>query len=122
MFEQRDDSLLPRSAFTMRVLRYAAISACMVLVSLGIGILGYHRFGRLSWLDAFQNACMILTGMGPVDPMRTPAAKIFASCYALFSGVAFLSATAVLLAPPVHRFLHHFHLDLDDEETKDGKD
>lgn len=84
----------------------------MVLIgfSLGIGVLGYHYFSDLPWLDALLNASMILTGMGPVDPMKTDGAKWFASLYAIYSGVAFLSTVAVFLTPIVHRFLHKHHL------------
>ncbi len=80
--------------------------------SLALGVLGYHLLAGLSWLDALVNASMILTGMGPVNPIETAAGKLFASLYALFSGVAFLTIVAVLLAPAVHRFLHRFHLEL----------
>lgn len=83
-------------------------------------MLGYHLFAGLSWLDALVNASMILTGMGPVDQMTSVGAKLFASFYALFSGVAFLTIVAVLLAPAVHRFLHRFHLDLAGD-AEDGK-
>ena len=82
-----------------------------------MGILGYHYFGRLSWIDALLNASMILTGMGPVNRLDTDAAKLFASFYALFSGVAFLTFVGVLFAPVYHRFLHRFHLS---EEDVDG--
>ncbi len=88
------------------------IGAVIIGFCLGVGVLGYHVFAGLSWLDALLNASMILTGMGPVDPMKTTAAKLFASFYALFSGVAFISIIGVLLAPVVHRFLHRFHLEL----------
>jgi hypothetical protein len=80
-------------------------------VSLGIGMIGYHYVDELPWLDSLLNASMILTGMGPVDPMKNDAAKWFASIYAIFSGVAFLSTVAVFLSPLVHRFLHRHHLD-----------
>ena len=88
--------------------------------SLGLGMVGYHQIAGLSWLDALLNASMILTGMGPVNEMTTVGAKLFASFYALFSGVAFLTIVAVLLAPAVHRFLHRFHLDLAGE-PEDGE-
>ena len=88
--------------------------------SLALGMLGYHLVAGLSWIDALVNASMILTGMGPVDEMSTVGAKLFASFYALFSGVAFLTIVAVLLAPAVHRFLHRFHLDLAGDQD-DGK-
>ena len=78
---------------------------------------GYHVLGHLSWLDSFVNASMILTGMGPVDHMETAAAKIFSGVYALFSGVVFLSAAAVILTPVLHRFLHRFHIEIDDNDA-----
>ncbi|HEV8336660.1 MAG TPA: hypothetical protein VGR67_09605 [Candidatus Polarisedimenticolia bacterium] len=104
--------LLPRDVFLRRVFRSVLLSAGLISGSLGIGVLGYHFCADLAWMDALLNASMILTGMGPVDPLRTAGAKLFASAYALFSGVAFLSIVAVLMAPVVHRFLHRFHLEL----------
>ena len=79
-------------------------------IDLLLGGAGYHYFGRLPWIDAFLNATMILTGMGPVNPMTTTPGKLFSISYALFSGIAFLTAMAVLLAPIIHRGLHKFHL------------
>jgi len=90
---------------------YALVSLLLIIVSLIIGVLGYHYLNGLGWLDALVNASMILTGMGPVDPLKNNAAKWFASAYAIFSGVAFLSIIAVLLAPAVHRFLHKLHIE-----------
>lgn len=110
-FEHRSKPLLPRAQFFMRVTRYGVFSLILILFSLGIGILGYHFLNELSWLDSLLNAAMILTGMGPVDPLKSDAAKWFASLYAIFSGVAFLSIVAVFLSPMVHRFLHKHHLD-----------
>jgi hypothetical protein len=83
-------------------------------VALLAGTIGYHFLAELRWVDAKLNAAMILTGMGPVDPMRTTAAKLFASGYALFSGVVFLTSVAIVLAPVFHRVVHKFHLDDDD--------
>ena len=83
----------------------------ILLLSIGIGTVGYHVFGNLKWLDSFLNASMILTGMGPVDKMETDGGKVFSALYALFSGVAFLTFVGVLFAPVYHRFLHRFHLD-----------
>jgi hypothetical protein len=80
-------------------------------------MLGYHVFGSLHWIDALLNASMILTGMGPVDPMQTVAGKLFASCYALFSGIVFITTAGVLLAPVVHRVLHRFHLEIEPERA-----
>jgi hypothetical protein len=94
-----------------RMLGSVLLFVGFVTVSLAIGAVGYHVGGGLGWLDATLNAAMILTGMGPVDDMRTHAGKVFAIVYSIYSGVAFLSSVAVLLAPVVHRFLHRFHLD-----------
>ena len=117
-FEHFREPLLPRRAFLLRVLRNFLIASGVVTFSLGIGVLGYHSIGGLGWIDSLLNASMILTGMGPVDSMKTDGAKIFASLYALFSGVAFLTMVAVLFAPVIHRFFHKFHLDLDEDEEK----
>jgi hypothetical protein len=111
MFEHYSKPLLPRELFMVRVLRYLGFTVLSLGVSLGLGMAGYHYLNELSWLDSLLNASMILTGMGPVDPMKNDAAKWFASFYALFSGVAFLSTVAVFLSPIVHRFLHRHHLD-----------
>jgi hypothetical protein len=113
--------LLPPHLFYRRVARSALIAALLIGGSLGIGVLGYHFSVGLSWLDSLLNASMILTGMGPVDPVTSPAGKIFASAYALFSGVAFLTIVAVLLAPVVHRFLHRFHLELGRDDSDRGE-
>ena len=113
-FEHRREPLLPLRLFYGRMFRSALIAGALVAASLAIGVAGYHWIGRLAWVDALQNASMILAGMGPVDPLESAAAKIFASAYAIFSGVAFLTSVGLLLAPAVHRFLHHFHLDPED--------
>ncbi len=95
-----------------------AIAIVLLCAALLLGIVGYHFIARLSWVDALLNASMILTGMGPVAVLSTSAAKIFASAYALFSGVVFLSTTGVIMAPLVHRVLHRFHL----ERQRSGKE
>ena len=110
MYERRHQALLTRRAFARRLARSFAVSLLIVVFSLSMGSAGYHLFGRLAWIDALLNAAMILTGMGPVDPMTSTAGKLFASFYALYSGIAFLTMMAVLLAPILHRFLHTFHL------------
>ncbi len=116
-FEHHQKPLIGRREFIVRQLRYAVFSLFILFFSIGIGIAGYHFFGRLSWIDSFLNAAMILTGMGPVDHLDTDGGKLFAAFYALFSGVAFLTFVAVLFAPVYHRFLHRFHLsDGDDDE------
>lgn len=120
MLEHRRQPLLPRRAFFGRLLRSVIAGFTVIGGSLAIGVLGYHGFGRLDWIDSLLNASMILTGMGPVDHMDTVASKLFASAYALFSGVAFLTSVGLMLAPVVHRFLHRFHL-AEDEDTKGRK-
>jgi len=77
-----------------------------LVFSIGIGVLGYHYIGELKWIDSIYNASMILTGMGPVNEMKTNAAKLFASIYAIFSGVIFLSTVAIFFAPFAHRLMH----------------
>lgn len=110
MLEHHSKPLLPFRDFLIRLLRFTGFAMVLIGFSLGIGVLGYHYFSDLPWLDALLNASMILTGMGPVDPMKTDGAKWFASLYAIYSGVAFLSIVAVFLTPMVHRFLHKHHL------------
>jgi hypothetical protein len=112
-FEHHKRPLLPKRDFLRRQARYTCFSLVILAVSLGLGSAGYHVFGRLSWTDAFLNASMILTGMGPVDRMDHEAGKLFASFYALYSGIAFLTLAGVLFAPVYHRFLHKLHLDMD---------
>ncbi len=119
-YERRGEELLPRRSFVRRVLRSVAIAGGVVLVSLALGTIGYHAVAGLPWIDSLHNASMILTGMGPVDPMRTDAAKLFASAYAIFSGVVFLTTVGLVLAPLVHRFLHRFHLETDEEADDEG--
>ncbi len=111
MFEHHKSELLPFKKFLMRALRFAMYSFIIIVLSVGIGVFGYHYFAGLEWIDSFYNACMILTGMGPVNPMTTGPAKLFSSFYALYSGIAFLTTIAVVFAPIAHRFLHILHLE-----------
>lgn len=104
--EHRKQRVIGFYPFLWRVVRYALTAFGLVMFSVLIGVFGYRNFGELSYLDAFHMACMILTGMGPVVEMKTTSGKLFSSFYALYSGVAFLSITAVFFAPIVHRLLH----------------
>jgi hypothetical protein len=117
-FEHHTAPLLDHIAFLRRMLRFAGIAAVLVAGSLLLGVFGYHFICGLGWIDALLNASMILTGMGPVNEITSTAGKIFASAYALFSGVAFLTIVAVLLSPLAHRLLHRLHL----VEMDEGKD
>lgn len=86
------------------------MAAALVAVSLAVGICGYHYLAGLRWVDSLLNASMILGGMGPVDTLNTNAGKIFASVYALYSGLALVAVVGLLLTPVIHRFLHKFHI------------
>jgi len=91
----------------------------MVLASLGLGTLGYHITEGFNWIDSLLNAAMILTGMGPADPLRTTPGKLFATAYALFSGIVFLTTAAFVLGPALHRLIHRFHLESDVDDSRD---
>lgn len=109
MFERHQEPLLPRPEFRVRVFRHSLTAVGVVVGALGIGVLGYHFLAHLGWVDALLNASMILGGMGPIDPLPNDAAKVFASFYALFSGLAFITVSGILFAPFAHRLLHMFH-------------
>lgn len=111
MFESRHQRVIPPHHFARRMLMSAALSLAIAAAALLIGIFGYHAIAGLEWIDALHNASMILGGMGPVAEMKTDAAKLFSSAYALFSGLVFISVVAVTLAPVLHRILHRFHMD-----------
>lgn len=111
-----------RRHFARRMLGSVAFFVGFISVSLAIGAVGYHATEGLCWLDATLNAAMILTGMGPVHAMETSGGKVFATAYAIYSGVAFLSSVAVLLGPVVHRFLHRFHLDAFEDAPSPERD
>jgi hypothetical protein len=110
-YEHKTEPLLPFRQFVARMMAHVSVGLLVIAGSLGVGVLGYHHFERLPWLDALLNASMILGGMGPVDPVRTPAGKAFASGYALFSGVIFLAVVGIMMAPAAHRLLHRLHLE-----------
>ncbi len=97
--------------FVRRVAWHVALAWAAIMLALSLGVVGYHYLGRLGWLDALVNASMILGGMGPVDPLQTREGKLFASFYALFSGLFFIGVASILLAPFVHRLLHQLHMD-----------
>ena len=127
MFESRHEDILPLGQFVRRMTVCFAIAAVLIALALGIGTLGYHFLAGLLWIDALLNASMILTGMGPVDRLETTGAKLFASAYALFSGIIFISLMGLLLSPIAHRVLHMFHvsdedLNKDEPPTKSEED
>ena len=111
MYEHRSHPLLSRAKFARRVFRHLLLALLAIGVALGIGVIGYHCIGGLSWIDSVLNASMILGGMGPVDPLHSSTAKLFASFYALFSGLAFIGIASLMVAPFAHRLLHTFHIE-----------
>jgi hypothetical protein len=109
-YEHASQPLLSRRHFVRRVARSALLGATLIALSLLLGMVGYHWLLRLSWVDAFENAAMILSGMGPLNAPQGTAGKIFAGSYALFSGFAVIFCSGVVFAPVLHRFLHRLHL------------
>lgn len=109
--EHRSQPLTPRHRFLRRLAAYALAAGLLIGISLLIGVLGYRHLAGLGWVDALLNASMILGGMGPVDSLADAPAKVFASAYALYSGVALLGTVSLLLTPVVHRILHRMHLE-----------
>lgn len=98
--------------FLKKLTRNTLIGFGMILTSLGIGMAGYHHYENMSWIDAYVNAAMILSGMGPVSNLQTDAGKIFAGTYALFSGILFLVIIAIIFGPVIHRFMRQMHLEM----------
>lgn len=117
-FEHHKQPLATREQYRWRVARHGLVAAAIVAAALAIGVVGYKTTERMSWIDAFANASMILSGMGPLTPLNTNAGKIFASFYALCSGLIIVFSTSILLAPVVHRILHNFHVE-ERHETSD---
>ena len=111
MYEHHSSPLIARRLFWRRMATHGGAAVAVIAVSLGAGTVGYHLLGALAWVDALENASMILGGMGPVDPIASTAGKLFASFYALYSGVVFLFVAGLMVAPVFHRLLHHFHLE-----------
>jgi len=116
MFERRNQRLAPVSVFVKRIFASLGIVFALIALALTIGISGYHWLAGFGWVDSLLDASMILGGMGPVNTLTTDAAKIFASIYALFSGLVFIAVMGVVLSPIAHRFLHKFHIDEEDEK------
>jgi hypothetical protein len=117
-FENRREKVATMRHFLVRLSRYALFAGGLLFFSVSFGTIGYHFIGNLNWIDSFHMSCMILTGMGPTSEMRSNSAKIFSSLFALYSGVAFLSVTAIFLAPVVHRFLHILHVETNEENQE----
>jgi membrane protein YdbS with pleckstrin-like domain len=110
-YERRHDQLAPRSVFIKRLIAALAIAVGLILLALMIGIAGYHFIAGFDWIDSLLEASMILGGMGPIKELPSEAAKVFASIYALFSGIIFIGVMGIILSPVVHRIMHKFHVD-----------
>src|SRR3954462_8508791 len=115
MYENRSQRLLTRVEFAGRVLGHFTSAIVAAAIALAAGMLGYHFIAGLNWVDSLLNASMILGGMGPVDPLKSDAAKIFSSFYALFSRLDFLGLLGILLAPFIHRVMHKLHMDYEED-------
>ena len=111
MYEPKHQTPLSRARFAQRLLVHSLVALGLLAASLAFGMLGYVIFEHLSWIDAFLNSSMLLGGMGPVNPPLTFAGKLFAGLYALYAGLAFIVAAALLFTPILHRLLHRFHWD-----------
>src|SRR5882672_6184943 len=110
-YEHHQDQLAPRSIFVKRIIAALMIALCMIVVALSLGLAGYHFIAGFGWIDSLLEASMILGGMGPIKELPNDTAKVFASIYALFSGVIFIALMGIILAPIAHRVLHKFHVD-----------
>ncbi len=120
MFEHRHEPLASRAAFLRRMTKYALLASGFIVVSLVIGMIGYHQFEGMRWIDAFVNAAMLMGGMGPVSELHTDASKLFAGFYALYCGLIVIIAIGIVAAPLLHRILHHFHLQAAADKDENG--
>lgn len=109
MYESKHQPPLPRAVFAQRLIGHLLAAFALLAVSLAAGMVGYVVFEKLSWIDAFLNAAMLLGGMGPVNPPQTTAGKLFAGCYALYAGLVFIVTAALVFTPIFHRLIHRFH-------------
>src|SRR4051794_13075436 len=117
-YERKHHPLLSRGEFAKRLARSFGIAVTLIVLSLAVGMAGYHFLEDLPWIDAFVNAAMILGGMGPVDPLHTFGGKLFAGCYALYSGLLVIVSAGILFAPGMHRMLHAFHAEPDEKDAE----
>jgi len=115
-YERRHDQLAPRSVFIQRLIAALALAQGLILVALMIGIAGYHFIAGFNWIDSLLEASMILGGMGPIKELPNDGSRIFASMYALFSGLIFVGVMGLVLSPVIHRIMHKFHVD--DKDVK----
>ncbi len=115
-FESKQQPLLSTSAFLRRVALNFGLASTLIAISLLTGMVGYAWTEGMGWIDAFANASMILSGMGPLEPLKTTAGKLFAGFYALYSGLMLIVATGIILAPVIHRLMHQFHVESSEKD------
>ena len=111
MYEHKKQPLLPRALFYQRLFNHILIALGILAIWLAIGSVCYHYTDKVPWIDAFHNASMILSGMGPVIEFHSVEGKLFSSIYALISGILFLGISGIVLAPAIHRLFHQLHLE-----------
>jgi hypothetical protein len=116
MYESIKKTISPKYSFYQRLIWSLSTAFIFLALSLGAGMWGYHYFEGMPWIDAFVNAAMILSGMGPVGQLNTYEGKLFAGIYALYSGLTFILIIGLVLAPWVHRAMHKFHAELEDKK------
>jgi hypothetical protein len=119
-YERAGERLAPTYVFLWRLFVNLVLAAILIVGSLAVGMWGYHTYAHEPWIDAFADAAMILSGMGPLNPLETPQAKLFAGGYALYSGLFLVAAASLILAPVLHRFLHRLHAS-DEDENPPGR-
>ncbi len=111
MYEHKRQPLAPAKKFYKRIAWNLFLAVIVLLISLLIGVIGYHYTANIPWLDSLHNSSMILSGMGPVVTINTDEGKWFSSIYAIFCGVVFITNIGLILAPAVHRIMHSLHMD-----------
>lgn len=119
MFESRRHRLVSSDVFAWRMFKTLMLTFAIIAAALSIGVVGYHYLARFNWVDSILNASMILGGMGPVGELPNDDARLFASAYAIFSGLVIISVMGLMLSPLAHRMLHKFHLDEGDLTSED---
>ncbi|MDQ0466143.1 hypothetical protein QO010_003936 [Caulobacter ginsengisoli] len=120
-YERKGEPLASRGVFLMRLVGNGVVSLIIIGVSVVGGMAGYHYTEHMSWLDAFANAAMIASGMGPLAPLETVAGKWFAGMYALYSGLVLVGASGLVLAPILHRVMHSLHVADDDDDKPEPR-
>ncbi len=111
MINKNGERLMPTTKFVFHLTRNIIFGIIFILIALFVGMYGYHLFENMTWVDAFVNAAMILSGMGPMSTLVTNSGKLFAGIYALFSGLSFIVIVAMIFSPVIHRFFHKIHLE-----------